>query len=421
MTRYSLIEIYTSEDIHWKGKPLYAAIVETVRNLKTSARCIVKRGIEGCYENGEVSTMRLEVLSVRLPMTIEILLPENELDLILPSLKTMVTDGIITVQESKVVSHRTEHHLFPRHMAVRDVMTKNPVTTGPDAPVSQLLQILFTKELYSIPVVDNKNLPVGIITETDLIKNAGVPVRLGLLSHFEERIDELGPGLQKLTAKDVMSKPVHSVHQNEYLSKAIDNMLKFNVKRLPVTDDNGSICGILSIYDVFQTVTDHCPDISKFRQHIEITNARFVGDAMIIDCPKVSPDTIIEQVVTCIDSTPLQRVAVVDTAGKLLGLIFDHDLLAFFSEHRDTIWDHLLSAISFTEIGRIHKEKLKLYHLKIASEIMRKNIITVQIDSPIDEAVKLIAENQIRYLPVIDNEGIFRGIVSRDELLKAAV
>jgi CBS domain-containing protein/PII-like signaling protein len=419
MTKYSLIEIYTSEDIHWKGKALYTAVVETVHNLKIAARCIVKRGIEGCYENGEVSTMRLEVLSVRLPMTIEILLPENELDLILPSLKTMVTDGIITVQESKVVSHRTEHHLFPRHLAVRDVMTKNPVTTVPDTLISDLLQILFTKDLYSIPIVDDKNLPVGIITETDLIKKAGVPVRLGLLSHFKERIDELGPGLQKLTAKDVMSKPVHSVHQNEYLSKAIDNMLKFKVKRLPVTDDNGTVCGILSIYDVFQTVTDHCPDISKFRQHIEITNALLVSDIMIIDCPKVSPDTVIEEVVTCIDSTPLQRVVVVDTSGKLLGLIFDHDLLTFFSEHKNTIWDHLLSAMSFTEMGRIHKEKLKLYHLKTASEIMRTSITTVPIDAPIEDAVKLIAKNQIRYLPVIDNEGLFRGIISRDELLKA--
>jgi CBS domain-containing protein len=419
MTNYSIIEIYTSEDIHWKGKSLYLAIIDVVRNLKIAARCIVTRALEGCFENGEIASSRFEVWSVRMPLKIEVLLPANELDLILPDLKTMVVDGIITVREMNVVSHRTAKHLIPRHLYVKDVMTKNPITAKQDSSISEIIQVFTIKGLYSAPIVDNRNVPVGILTETDLIKKAHMPVRLGLLSHFESKVHELLPDFEKMTTREIMSSPVHVISEDEHLTKAVDVLLKYNIKRLPVVTRDGTLSGILSIYDILQAITEHSPKTTMLVKHIDLTNAKSVADVLISDCPVVSPDTAIEDVVRCIDVSPLQRVAVVDSAGKLLGLIFDHDLLSLFSDYKDAIWDHLLSAISFTEIGRIHKEKIRTFHLKCASEIMRKENITVLIDAPVEVAVRLISENKIRFLPVVDNEGVFKGVISREALMQA--
>ena len=419
MIKYSLIEIYTSEEIHWKGKPLNLAIIEIVSNLKIAARCIATRALEGCYENGEIASSRFEVWSARMPLKIEVLLPENELNSLLPSLRTMVSDGIITVRDANVISHRTERHLIPRHLLVRDVMTKNPITARPDLSINEILRIFIVNNLYSIPIVNENDVPIGMITETDLVKKAHLPIRLGLLSHFEDRIHELQPELKKIITKEIMSTPVHQITEDEYLQKAIELLLKYNIKRLPVVTTTGTICGILSIYDIFQAVTEHCSPRETLEKHIEITNAKFVSDVMTTDCPTVSPDTAIEDLARCIDTSPIQRIAVIDSAGKLLGLIFDHDLLTFFSEYNDTIWDHLLSAISFTEIGRLHEEKIRLHHRRFASDIMRKEIITVQVDAPVDDAVRLISDNKIRFLPVVDKNGIFKGVISREAILTA--
>jgi CBS domain-containing protein len=358
LIKYSLIEIYTSEDMHWKNKPLHLAIIEMVRNQKAAARCIVTRGMEGCYENGEIASSRFEVWSLRMPLKIEIILPETELAPILSHLKEMVTDGVVTVRESNCISHRSEKHLIPRNLIVKDVMSGEPIAAKPDSSISDIIRLFISKGFNSIPIVNEENKPIGIITETDLIKKANLPIRLGLLSHFEDKINDLLSNYGKLTAQEIMSTPLHSISEDEYLAKAVDMLLKYNIKRLPVVAKNGFLNGILTIYDIFQTVSEHVPDTRNIQKHIDLANVKVVEDVVITECPKVLSDTAIEEVLKIIDGSPLHSVAVVNSTGKLLGLIFDHDLLTLFSEHKDTIWDHLLSAISFTEIGRMHKDKI---------------------------------------------------------------
>jgi PII-like signaling protein len=63
MLNYKAIEILTSEDARFRNKPVAEAVVQYVRGLKIAARCIVTRGVAGCYESGEMATGRLEILS----------------------------------------------------------------------------------------------------------------------------------------------------------------------------------------------------------------------------------------------------------------------------------------------------------------------------------------------------------------------
>ena len=75
MQPYRKIEIFTSEEARWEGRPLYAAIVQFVHDLKIAARCLVTRGIEGSYESGEIATGRLEVLAYNMPVRVTIVVP----------------------------------------------------------------------------------------------------------------------------------------------------------------------------------------------------------------------------------------------------------------------------------------------------------------------------------------------------------
>ncbi len=72
MQQYKVIEIFTSEEVRWRGNSLYDAIIQFVHDLKIAARCMVTRGIAGSYESGEMATGRLEVLSYNMPMRITI-------------------------------------------------------------------------------------------------------------------------------------------------------------------------------------------------------------------------------------------------------------------------------------------------------------------------------------------------------------
>jgi len=126
MLQYKVIEIFTSEKVRWKGRPLNEAIVQYVHDLKIAARCLVTRAIDGCYESGEVATGRLEILSYNMPLRIAIVLPAAEIERVLPEVEAMVTDGIVAVHHLDVVSHKTRKQLVPKQIKVRDIMTPDP-------------------------------------------------------------------------------------------------------------------------------------------------------------------------------------------------------------------------------------------------------------------------------------------------------
>ena len=75
--------------------------------MKLAARCMVTRGIEGSYENGEIATGRIEVLSYNMPVRITIIIPAVELEAVLSKVEEMVTEGIVAVRDVQVVAHKT--------------------------------------------------------------------------------------------------------------------------------------------------------------------------------------------------------------------------------------------------------------------------------------------------------------------------
>jgi len=421
--KYNVIEIFTSEEARWNGRPLHNAIIEHVSKAKIAARCIVSKGIAGYYENGEIASQNLEILSFNMPLKIEIILPSAELETILPGIEEIVTEGIVVVEDMEIRRHTTMKRLIPRQIKVKDAMTPSPKTVTPLTPVSEIISLLSASDFNGIPVVDAENHPVGIITQGDLLSRGGMPIRLGLLAHLErEKIEAYLETVSRRMAKEIMSTPVIIVHQDKRLGEAVDLMLKHGLKRLPVVNVDGALTGILSRLDVFHTITRETPDWIKIKsQNVIVENIQLVSDVMRRDIHTVLPDTPIEQVIRTINSSDIQRVAVVDKKNNLLGLISDRDLLGIFSEHRAGLWDYFVSKLPFTEIAQRHKQFIKLTKMKTAAEVMRVDIVTIKEGARIEEAIKIMAEKGIKRLPVTDEAGIFRGMVSRDSVLRAGI
>jgi CBS domain-containing protein len=53
---------------------------------------------------------------------------------------------------------------------VQDVMTPDPITIAPDAPISQAADLMLEKRVNRLPVVDETGTLVGIITRDDLLR-----------------------------------------------------------------------------------------------------------------------------------------------------------------------------------------------------------------------------------------------------------
>lgn len=421
MLQYKVIEIFTSEKTRWKGRPLDEAIVQYVHDLKIAARCLVTRAIDGCYESGEVATGRLEILSYNMPLRIAIVLPASEIERVLPEVEAMVTDGIVAVHHLDVVSHKTRKQLVPKQIKVRNIMTPDPrkvsLTTPLDQVVRQLLSSIFT----GIPVVDDAERPAGVITQGDLIYKGKMPMRLGLLAASgSAKLDAVLAALAAKSAKEVMTSPVIVIGQDQYVKEAVDLMLSKRVKRLPVVDAGGRLTGMLSRLDIFRTIMQEAPDWNAFKQqNVTVGDARTVSDIMRRDAHTVLPEASVDEVIRLIDSNDIQRIAVVDKEGHFLGLISDRDLLVAFSPNfSDAIWDQFLSIVPFSERGKRHRELKDHLQAKTAAQVMNTDIVKVQETTPVDEAIALMTQKGIKRLPVLDSEGKFKGMISRDSLLR---
>lgn len=420
MQPYKIIDIFVSEAASWQGKPLAAGLVQYIHDLKIAARCMVTKGTEGAYENGEIATSRFEVLSYNLPVRITIVAPAAEAQRILSRVEAMVTDGMVTVQEVEVACHKTSGYLIPKHTRVRDVMTSSPQKVAPETTLDEVARLLLASSFTGLPVVDADDRPVGVVSQGDLIYKADMPMRLGLLAESDRaRVSAVLEALASKRVKEVMTQPAVMIDQDRYVTEAVELMLAKEVKRLPVVDGAGRLAGILSRQDIFHTILRECPDWEAFqKQKITVGNLRFVADVMRRDTVTVFPDTPVEEVISRIACNDIQRVAVVDQAGFFLGLISDRDLLAAFAGQHQGIWDYLVSKIPFTERGRLQKELQEHLQARTAREVMNTAIITVQKDAPLNEAIRLMLDKALKRLPVLDAQGKFTGMVSREALLR---
>jgi len=419
MLNYQAIEIFTNEDARYRNKPVADAVIEYIRGLKIAARCIVTRGIAGCYESGEAATGRLEILSYNLPIRIYIVLPAAATEQVLAGLDQLVGSGIIALHDLKVISHKAANTFFPRQLTVRDVMTAEPKSVTAEDPVSDAARLLLSSIFTGLPVVDHKGRTVGVITQGDLIGKGGLPLRLGLLAKAgQDNLEAIMHALAQKRVAEIMTTPAVTIPEDQPLTEAVDLMLAKGLKRLPVVDKGGRLAGMLSRLDIFKTVMREAPDWNAFRaQDIEVKNLRIVGDIVRRDTHTVHADTTIDQVIRMIDGNDIQRVAVVSAEGKLLGIISDSDLLYYFKPDQEGL-RYLFSAmaqafrkVTAPDLG----QRLARTH---ASEVMRTDLPAIREGALIEEAIRLMTEQRLKRLPVVDDHGYFKGMISRDSLLR---
>jgi PII-like signaling protein len=102
-----LARLYIGESDTWKGRPLYEAIVQLLRE-RGLAGATVLRGIEGFGARQHLRTTRILSFSSDLPVLIEVVDREDRVRAILPELDAMIRDGLITLERVEVLAYRAD-------------------------------------------------------------------------------------------------------------------------------------------------------------------------------------------------------------------------------------------------------------------------------------------------------------------------
>jgi PII-like signaling protein len=101
----TLMRIHIGESDRHQGKPLYKAIVDLLRS-RHYAGATVFRGMTGFGASARVRTDRIEVLSLDLPIVVEVVETEERIQAILPALDEMIGGGLVTLERARVIMYR---------------------------------------------------------------------------------------------------------------------------------------------------------------------------------------------------------------------------------------------------------------------------------------------------------------------------
>ncbi|MEU6879142.1 CBS domain-containing protein [Streptomyces sp. NPDC046712] len=113
-----------------------------------------------------------------------------------------------------------------KHMKVGGLMTDDVVSAVPATSFREVAKMLAEHDISGVPVVDEDDHVVGVVSESDLLAR------------------------HELTARDLMTEPAVTVHAEETVANAARLMVRRGVERLPVVDEEERLVGIVTRRDL---------------------------------------------------------------------------------------------------------------------------------------------------------------------------
>ncbi|QPK49278.1 CBS domain-containing protein [Streptomyces gardneri] len=113
-----------------------------------------------------------------------------------------------------------------KHMKVGGLMTDEVVSAVPAASFREVAKMLAEHDISGVPVVDEDDHVVGVVSESDLLAR------------------------HELTARELMNTPAVTIHAEETVADAARLMVRRGVERLPVVDEEERLVGIVTRRDL---------------------------------------------------------------------------------------------------------------------------------------------------------------------------
>lgn len=140
---------------------------------------------------------------------------------------------------------------------VSDVMSRSVICVAEDVTVETAIALIVHHEIGAVPVTDADGRPLGVLSKTDLVRDQYEQSRTAGDETMSLASSELEPGFHEEVARtaivrDVMTPIAFTLHENGTLSQAAALMAYEEIHRLPVTDQDGRVVGVLSSLDVLE-------------------------------------------------------------------------------------------------------------------------------------------------------------------------
>jgi CBS domain-containing protein len=147
--------------------------------------------------------------------------------------------------EVPVRRHVSPQHHGRYHSRVRDIMTTSVISVDRITPYKEIVSLLAKHHIGGVPVLMLGRHVAGMVTDADLLEAAGHHDQAGWFRHRH-------PQYHALTAERLMTAPAVTIHPDAPVAGAARLLTEHHFHRLPVTDQDGKLVGIVSRRDLIR-------------------------------------------------------------------------------------------------------------------------------------------------------------------------
>ncbi len=161
---------------------------------------------------------------------------------------------------------------------VQEIMTTRVIWVKKDATFREMAVALREHRVSAFPVVDDDHKVIGVVSEADMLTKEALDDEPGVLAGILHRRDQAKA--RGVTAGDLMTTAVVAVRPDDTVEHAARLMYDRRVKRLPVTDADGHLVGIISRADVL-SVFDRTDEAIRKEITEGVLLSEFLTDPLI--------------------------------------------------------------------------------------------------------------------------------------------
>lgn len=152
-------------------------------------------------------------------------------------------------------------------MQVKDIMTRNVISVGPNESIMKAAQLMLQNRISGLPVIDRDGELMGIVTEGDFLRRG----ELGTQRRRPKWLEFIvGPGrlaeeyvhTSGRKVDEIMTTDPVTVSEDDSLEKVVELMERRRVKRLPVTR-GGRVVGIISRSNLMHALASFARDTGE--------------------------------------------------------------------------------------------------------------------------------------------------------------
>jgi CBS domain-containing protein len=154
----------------------------------------------------------------------------------------------------------------------------------------------------------------------------------------------------KTSVKDIMTTQVVAVKRGASFKEMAARLRRDRVSAFPVVDDDGKVIGVVSEADMLAKEVlngDHLGTLTAMlhRREQEKADGLTAGDLMTHPAVTVTPGDSVEQAARLMYTLQVKRLPVVDSGGKLVGIISRTDVLAVFDRPDEEICQEIIDNV----------------------------------------------------------------------------